>query len=151
MYKKIIAFLLALVISAVPLLGGAGTVHGAEASSNDMETLIEKQIRAFADSIDKSNADDDAALALAGHGMSGRGKTLKVGKSHPLTALIMNSETAQQALIRTCKKQLPSCSMPVWQLCLIFRDTANGMISTVKSVYTIFFHRIGTGTTGITR
>ena len=29
MYKKIIAFLLALVISAAPLLGGAGTVRAA--------------------------------------------------------------------------------------------------------------------------
>lgn len=78
MYKKIIAFLLALVISAAPLLGGAGTVRAA--STDDLEPIIEKQIRAFADSIDKSNADDDAALALAGHGMSGRGKPLRLEK-----------------------------------------------------------------------
>lgn len=65
--KKRISLILVLIMAAAPLFGGAGTVS---AASDDMEVIVEKQIRAFAGSIDQKNMDDAAALALAGHGMS---------------------------------------------------------------------------------
>ena len=102
MTKKLISFILAILLVAAPLFGGAGTVRGASVSADEMEALIEKQIRAFADSIDKSNADGAAAKALANHGMRGGGKTLKAGKTHALTATLFNSELLQSELITTC-------------------------------------------------
>ena len=102
MTKKLISFILAILLAAAPLFGGAGTVRAASVSTDEMEALIEKQIRAFADSIDKSNADGAAAKALANHGMRGGGKTLKAGKTHALTATLFNSELLQSELITTC-------------------------------------------------
>ena len=102
MNRKIISLILAFVLAAAPLLGGAGSVSAASQDTYAaLEAAVDKQIRAFGDSIDKSNADDDAALALAGHGMSGRGKTLKAGKTHALTATLFNSELLQNALTDT--------------------------------------------------
>ena len=80
MNRKIISLILAFVLAAAPLLGGAGSVSAAPQDTYAaLEAAVDKQIRAFGDSIDKSNADDDAAVALAGHGMTGRGKTLRAG------------------------------------------------------------------------
>ena len=106
MFRKLICLLLALALVAAPLFGGAGTVRGASVSTDEMEALIEKQVRAFADSIDKSNADDAATAALANHGLTGRGKKLSVGKSHALTATLMNSEVIQRTLIATCTQSV---------------------------------------------
>ena len=106
MYRKILALFLALMLTLAPLFGGAGVVRGASVSTDEMEALIEKQIRAFADSIDKSNADNAAAAALANHGLTGRGKKLSAEKSHALTATLMNSEVIQQALIATCTQSV---------------------------------------------
>ena len=78
------------------------------AAQSELSATIEKQIRAFAKSIDQKNADDDAALELASHGMFGRGKKLSVGKNHALTAALMNSELAQVALTRFCEKAIRS-------------------------------------------
>ena len=64
--------------------------EAAMAAKLELEATIEKQIRAFAKSIDKPGADDDAAREIAQHGMFGRGKKLSVGKSHALTATLMN-------------------------------------------------------------
>ena len=108
MFRKLICLLLALALVAAPLLGGAGTVRGASVSADEMESQIEKQIRAFADSIDKSGADDAAAAALAKHGLTGGGKTLKVGKTHALTATLFNSELLQGVLIDGCTEAIRS-------------------------------------------
>ena len=91
MYKKVFSLVLALILSCASLFALTGTAYAAS-TGDDLESTIEKQIRAFADSIDKSNADDSAAAALASHGLTGRGKTLKVGKTHALTATLFNSE-----------------------------------------------------------
>ena len=80
----------------------------ASAAGDDLAAIIEEQIRAFADSIDKSNADDTAATALAKHGITGGGKKLSVGKSHALTATLMNSELAQKALTVFCERAIRS-------------------------------------------
>ena len=104
MLKKVFSLILALVLVCVPLFGGAGTVHAA--SVDDMESIIEKQIRAFADSIDQANADDKAAAALATHGMGKGGKKLSAGKSHALTATLFNSELLQAALTDGCSKAI---------------------------------------------
>lgn len=48
--------------------------EAAMAAKLELEATIEKQIRAFAKSIDKPGADDDAAREIAQHGMFGRGK-----------------------------------------------------------------------------
>ena len=103
MNRKIISLILAFVLAAASLLGGAGSVSAASQDTYAaLEAAVDKQIRAFGDSIDKSNADDSAAAALAKHGMTGSGKTLKVGKSHALTAAMWNSELLRVAAIKTC-------------------------------------------------
>ena len=104
MFKKVLSMILVLITLSAPLLGRAGTVHAA--TTDDMESSIEKQIRAFADSIDQKDADDEAALALAGHGMTGRGKTLKIEKNHALTATLFNSELMQNLLTASCTKAI---------------------------------------------
>ena len=63
---------------------------------------IEEQIRAFAKSINKSNADDSAATALAKHGITGGGKKLSVGNTHALTSTLMNAELSLTTVIRGC-------------------------------------------------
>ena len=100
MFKRVLSMILVLITLSAPLLGRAGTVHAA--TTDDMESSIEKQIRVFADSIDQANADDKAASALATHGITGRGKTLNAGKTHALTATLLNSELLQNALTDTC-------------------------------------------------
>ena len=103
MTKKLISFILVLILVAAPLFGGAGRVSAVSQDTYAvLEAAVDKQIRAFADSIDKSNADDSAAAALAKHGMTGSGKTLKVGKSHALTATLFNSKLLQTGLVGAC-------------------------------------------------
>lgn len=94
--RRWIAGILAVVLMVVllPVVSAAEE----EAASDS----IEAQIRAYADSIDQSGADDDAAWALAGHGISKNGKKLTVDASHPLTATLMNAELTQKALSFAC-------------------------------------------------
>ena len=117
--KRIISSLLALVLllSNVPATAFATeetgatqpadeTVESAEASravQTDLKAAIEQQIRTYAKSINKSNADDAAATAIAKHGITGGGKTLAVGKNHALTATLMNSELGLATVIRGCE------------------------------------------------
>ena len=109
MTKKLISFILAILLVAAPLFGGAGTVRAA--STDDLQSIVEKQIHAFADSIDKSGADDTAAAALVKHGLTGGGKKLSVGKNHALTATLMNSELAQKVLINSCEAAIRSIQL----------------------------------------
>lgn len=105
--------------------------------ATDLETTIEKQIRAFADSIDQSGADDSAAKALATHGMVGNGKKLSVGKSHSLTATLMNSEQAQTALTAFCTSAIRSMQ----QLDLTQLENTRGAIiwyDTTTSTYHLY-------------
>lgn len=113
--KKLISILL----SAVILLGVFPqnmTVKAADAQT-DLESIIREQIEAFAKSIDQKNAVNKAAKALASHGISSGGKKLSVGKSHALTATLMNSELALETIIKSCqigirfmqRKGLTSC------------------------------------------
>ena len=98
MFRKLICLLLALALVAAPLLGEAGTVYAAQTAEEKLWSAVETQIRTFADSIDQANADDNAAIALANHGMFGGGKTLSLGAKHALTATVFNSELFQVAL-----------------------------------------------------
>ena len=106
MFKRVLSIILTFTLFAAPLLNGAANVHAA--STDHIKNQIEKQIRAFADSIDKSDADGTAAAALATHGITGRGKTLKVGKTHALTATLFNSELLQTALVDICAEAIQS-------------------------------------------
>ena len=95
--KKFLSWILA----AALLLGAVPSVFAAE-ETGDTKSLIAQQVRAFAASIDKAGADDDAAWALAKHGTTGRGKKLAAGQNHALTATLMNSELALSTLINGC-------------------------------------------------
>ena len=101
-YKRILCAVLSAILlwGVFPLTTRAA--GAAAVSDAQLEETIETQIRAFAKSINQSNADDAAASALAKHGITGRGKKLSVGKSHALTATLMNSEMMQVALIDSC-------------------------------------------------
>ena len=112
-WKRMLVVLLTLALLAGVVPFSALPTHAADASTADvapqtadqseqLQATIEEQIRAFADSIDKKNADDTAAKALAKHGLSGGGKKLSVGKNHALTATLWNSELFQNALIEGC-------------------------------------------------
>ena len=92
--KKIIqiVMIMVIVLSTMPVFTMA------EAESNELRTTVEKQVRAYAKSINYSNADDKAASALAKHGLTGKGKDLNVGASHGLTVTLVNSEMMQEAL-----------------------------------------------------
>ena len=95
--------------SAVPIFSlpvCAEDVAQAAATEADLRAAVESQIRAFAKSINQSNADDAAAKALAKHGLSGGGKKLSVGKTHSLTATLWNSEMMQTLLIDICAESI---------------------------------------------
>ena len=87
------------------LAGNRGLRNASYISTNNQAAYLEEQIgpqiRKYAKSINQSNADDTAAMALAKHGITNR-KTLKVNASHALTATLMNSELALERLIRGC-------------------------------------------------
>lgn len=59
---------------------------------------VEEQIRAYADSIDQSKADDSAAMDLALHGIGGGGKKLTMNASSPMAATLLNSELVQTGM-----------------------------------------------------
>ena len=95
------AMLLQMATAVLPL-----PVHAEEATAQAADTLyttIEKQIRAYAKSIDQIDADDEAAMAIAKHGVTGGGKKMSVGMNHALTATLMNSEMGLSAVIRGCE------------------------------------------------
>jgi hypothetical protein len=106
--KRMLSFVLTLAllmsnVSAVAFATEEETAAPTEAIESELEATIEKQIRAFAKSIDKPGADDDAAMDLAMHGMFQGGKKLSVGKSHALTATLMNSELGLATVIQGCE------------------------------------------------
>jgi len=106
-YKRILSFCMAWVMlfCIAPLLIPPVQAEATTVSSeDDLRAVIEPQIRAFAKSINKTNADDAAAKALAKHGLAGGGKKLSVGKTHALTATLMNSELALATIIESCRK-----------------------------------------------
>ena len=74
----------------------------AEETEQSLEDIIRPQVEAYAKSIDQSNADDKAANALAVHGISGKGKDLKVDESHALTVALVNSELVKEYFTVTC-------------------------------------------------
>ena len=74
----------------------------AVAEMESLEEAVERQIRAFAKSIDQKDADDSAAMSLATHGITGSGKKLSLDKNHALTATLWNSELLQTAALETC-------------------------------------------------
>ena len=98
MLRRTVALLLALVLTAA--LFPLPTAHAVE--KDEIYTAVEEQVRAFADSIDQKDAVNSAAKALAKHGMTKGGKKLSMGKSHALTATLLNSELLQLALIEGC-------------------------------------------------
>ena len=105
--KQILCFLMALVMlwSAMPISSlpvCAEDVAIAAVTEDDLRATVDQQIRAFAKSLNQSNADEAAAKALAKHGLSGGGKKLSVGKTHALTATLWNSELMQVGLSNIC-------------------------------------------------
>lgn len=85
-----------LILAALPLTARADQAQPVGISKETMIAAIEPQIRAFAKSIDQKNADTEAAADLATHGLTGRGKTLKMDKNDAMTAALMNSELVQE-------------------------------------------------------
>ena len=120
--KRITGFLLALIMAfgssvsvfAMELSEASGVFEEpAEESFEEAETfavsegesleeIIREQVEAFAKSIDQADADGKAADKLATHGMFKDGKKLSAGKSHPLTATLINSELMKYVLTIVC-------------------------------------------------
>lgn len=100
--EKIRKIIVALLLFALLFSESAIITTSAETKAADLAATVETQIRAFAKSINKSNADDTAASAIAKHGITGGGKKLSVGKTHALTATLWNSELMQVAAVKTC-------------------------------------------------
>ena len=97
----ILCMAVAMLLCAVPV--GVCDASAAQATTEDaLRATVEEQIRAFAKSINKTNADDSAASALAKHGLTGGGKKLSVGKTHALTATLMNAELSLATIIQGC-------------------------------------------------
>ena len=102
--KRILSLVcaLALALSMVPLTASAS----GPASKEDIEKAVSSQIRSFADSLKQSDAVDNAAKALAKHGLTQKGKKLTAGKSHALTATLWSTEMLQDVLVRSCSELL---------------------------------------------
>ena len=111
--KQLSGLLFIVLLSAAILPSLALCIRAEDTSASDgalqvsdyneqMKVSVEAQIRAFAKSINQAGADDAAAKALAKHGLTGGGKKLSVGKNHPLTATLWNSELFQAAAADTC-------------------------------------------------
>ena len=102
--RRFISLVLACLI-LLQLPGMAAPVHAEEVSAQAADTLhtaIEKQIRDYAKSINQADADDEAAMAIAKHGVTGGGKKMSVGKNHALTATLMNSNLGLHTVIQNC-------------------------------------------------
>ena len=111
MKKRVLSLFLAVVlmISLVP------AVQAEETES------IEAQIRAYAESIDQNNAESSAAMALATHGITGGGKTLKLGEGSALAALLLNSEQFQYWMIEGCGRTIRAMQSLDWTTTRNFR------------------------------
>lgn len=95
---RLLALILAVILAA-PLCFGRASAAESQTGSltvDQVAEVIEPQIRQYAASINQSSADTTAAADLATHGMTGRGKTLKMDASDALTAAIMNSELVME-------------------------------------------------------
>ncbi len=97
--KKLISFLICLlmIFNILPIKTFAE-------EEQNLEEIIRPQIEAFAKSIDQKDANKKAQDAIIGHGISGNGKKLSVGKSHALTATLMNSELAKECFAKTIEE-----------------------------------------------
>ena len=97
--KRVLSVCIALIIclSVAPVT--TGEVHAAQ---EDLYTAVERQIRAYAKSIDQPDAVGTAATALAVHGMTMNGRKLHMDESNALTAVLLNSGLLQQNLTTAC-------------------------------------------------
>lgn len=93
MRRVIAAFLAAVMVCVMLPAWGIRTEAAAEP---ELEEQIKKQVRAYADSIDQSDAAVNAAADLAYHGLRGKGSTMTMGASSPLAAMLLNSEVVQE-------------------------------------------------------
>ena len=102
--RRIVSLMLAcLLLLQLPVVGGGVQATEVSAQAGDaLYDTVAEQVKAFAKSINQSDADDEAAWALAKHGVGGSGKKLSVGKSHALTATLMNSELGLATVLRGC-------------------------------------------------
>ena len=95
--------LLALALSLVLLAGlFPEAVRAEERQVSELENRVEKQIRAYVDSVDQSKAEETAAMTLATHGIFGGGRKLTLNEKDALTAMMLNSELLQTTLIEGC-------------------------------------------------
>ena len=91
---------LALCLLAVMLLGLCPVRVEAASRNDSLTEAIRQQVEAIADSIYDADADSDAAMALALHGVTGRGKKMSVGRNHSITATLFNSNQLQEFLVK---------------------------------------------------
>lgn len=99
-WKRLLSLLLILIfcLQICPLGVQAEETTTAWGKTEELVAVVEPQIRAYAASINRSNADQAAAVDLAAHGMTGRGKTLKMGATSPMAATLMNSQVVLEGL-----------------------------------------------------
>jgi len=109
MKKRILSLFLTLLMMASLLPMSAA----AEGSNS-----VERQIRAYASSINQPDAASKAAKVLAVHGMTQNGKTLVMDENDPLTAALLNSELMQYGMAEIfteaigCMQQLDMPAAP---------------------------------------
>ena len=96
MIQRMLQKIITCIMIASVLLGQM-TFVVAHAETYDLKSTVEQQVRAYAKSIYRANADDEVTTTLAKHGLTGRGKDLNLGSSSALTVTIMNSELMQVA------------------------------------------------------
>ena len=99
MGKRLLALALGLALLAMLF---PAAVRAEERQVSELENRVEKQIRAYADSVDQSKAEETAAMTLATHGIFGGGRKLTLNEKDALTAMMVNSELLQTALIDGC-------------------------------------------------
>lgn len=107
------------------------------AAQEDLLTVVESQVRAYADSIDQSNADYKAAADLAGHGLAGGGKKMTMGASSSLTATLLNSELFQKGFSTILSNAIRNVhrmdmkSVPTMRMSFNWYDTKYSYTATV--------------------
>ncbi|MBQ3257549.1 MAG: hypothetical protein IJA67_09060, partial [Oscillospiraceae bacterium] len=122
MRKRILSLLLAMLLT-VSLLPMSAAAEGSNS--------VERQIRAYASSINQPDAASKAAKVLAVHGMTQNGKTLVMDENDPLTAALLNSELMQYGMAEIfteavkCMQSLDMQTVPGIQMSFYWEGAQN--------------------------
>ena len=95
--KRIFSLVCAIVLA----LAMISPVSASTPANEDLTDSVRSQVRSYAASIAQSNSIQNAASALAKHGLTQGGKKLSVGKSHALTAALWSTELLQEGLTQS--------------------------------------------------